>query len=234
MKLTHWLGALVLLASAASAQAEITGTITATSDYDFRGITQSAQDPALQGSLDYAHDSGFYAGAWASNVDFDTQGDIEVDLYAGFAGGETYLWDVGLVWYTYPSSDGELLDFPEIYASLGYKWIEGKIWYSSNFGGISETSYYYEANANFELPAGFGLGLHGGYSDGDYWDVAYGESGYFDYSIGVSYTLGHFDLNLKWVDGSDLKVVDGVPGDFGSSEARAIFSVATTFPWSNE
>jgi len=92
---------------------------------------------------------------------------------------------------------------------------------------------YYEANATFELPANFGIGLHGGYSDGDFWDDSF-DGGYFDYSVGVSYTLGHFDLNLKWVDGSDLKVVDGVPGDFGSSEARAIFSVATTFPWSNE
>jgi len=233
MKLSQGVAAVLLMAIGAVAQAEITGTVTAVSDYDFRGITQTSKDPALQGSIDYAHDSGFYAGAWASNVDFDTKGDIEVDLYAGFAGGETFPWDVGLVWYTYPSSDGELLDFPEIYASLGYKWLEGKIWYSSNFGGASENAIYYEANANFELPAGFGLGLHVGKSDGDYWDTA----DYFDYSVGVTYTLGHFDLGLKWVDGSDLDSTD-VPceswGDASSCEARAIFSVSTTFPWSKE
>lgn len=233
MKLSQGVAAILLMATGAAAQAEITGAVTATSDYDFRGFTQTSQDPALQGSIDYAHDSGFYAGAWASNVDFDTKGDVEVDLYAGFAGGDTYAWDVGLVWYTYPGSDGELLDFPEVYASLGYKWIEGKIWYSSNFGGVSENAMYYEANANFELPAGFGLGLHGGYSDGDYWDIV-NDGGYFDYSVGVSYTLGHFDLNLKWVDGSDADCCEDTPGNVASSEARAIFSVSTSFPWSNE
>ena len=70
MKLTHGLAALVLLASATAANAEVTGTLTAVSDYNWRGVTQTSMDPALQGSIDYAHDSGFYAGAWASNVDF--------------------------------------------------------------------------------------------------------------------------------------------------------------------
>ncbi len=231
MKLSQGVAAILLMAAGAAAQAEISSTVTATSDYDFRGITQTGQDPALQASLDYAHDSGFYAGAWASNVDFDTEGNVEVDLYTGFAGGETFPWDVGMVWYTYPGSDGEILDYPEFYASLGYKWIEGKIWYTSNMWGSSENAMYYEANANFELPANFGLGLHGGYSDGDFWDDNY--DSYFDYSVGVTYTLGHFDLNLKWVDGSDAKAFD-TGSDFSSSEARAIFSVSTTFPWSNE
>ncbi|MEJ2521643.1 MAG: TorF family putative porin, partial [Gammaproteobacteria bacterium] len=55
----------------AAAAAGVSATVTATTDYVFRGITQSAEDPALQGSLDYEADSGFYVGAWASNVDFD-------------------------------------------------------------------------------------------------------------------------------------------------------------------
>ncbi len=232
MKLSHGVAAILLMAAGAAAQAEVTATVTATSDYDFRGITQSAQDPALQASLDYAAAGGFYAGVWASNVDWDADADIEVDLYAGFAGGETYLWDVGIVWYTYPGSD-EVYDFPEVYASLGYKWIEGKIWYSSDFGGgpAGDNAYYYEANANFELPAGLGLGLHAGYSDGDYWEGFE----YTDWSVGLTYTLGHFDLGLKYVDGSDLgEFCENAPGDVGSCEARAIFSVSTTFPWSAE
>lgn len=69
-----------------TAHAGVSGTVTATNDYDFRGISQSATDIALQGSLDWAHDSGFFLGAWASNVDFSSPGadfkeDIEVDLY---------------------------------------------------------------------------------------------------------------------------------------------------------
>jgi hypothetical protein len=50
----------------------------------------------------------------------------------------------------------------------------------------------------------------------------------------VTYALGHFDLGLKYVDGSDLETLDGTPDDVSSSEGVAIFSVATSFPWSSE
>jgi uncharacterized protein (TIGR02001 family) len=233
MKLTHGLAALALSLTAMAAQAEVTGTVTATSDYDFRGITQSSQDPALQGSIDYAHDSGFYAGAWASNVDFGDCCDenIEVDLYAGFSGGETITYDVGLIYYTYPGAED--IDYPEIYAGLGWNWLSGKVWYSNDYGNSGDSAMYYEANGEWELPASFGASAHVGYSDGDFWDNAYGDS-YMDWSVGVTYTLGNFALGLKWIDGSDLEGADGTPGDVGSSEARAVFSVSTSFPWSNE
>jgi hypothetical protein len=56
-----------------------------------------------------------------------------------------------------------------------------------------------------------------------------------DYSIGVTYTLGHFDLGLKWVD-NDLDSGDFLytEGDVFNSEGRAVFSVSTTFPWGGE
>jgi hypothetical protein len=50
----------------------------------------------------------------------------------------------------------------------------------------------------------------------------------------VSRALGNFNLTLKWIDGSDQKALDGTPDDVFSSEARVVFSVATTFPWSSE
>jgi uncharacterized protein (TIGR02001 family) len=136
MKLTQGLAALLLLASAAVANAEVTGTLSAVSDYNWRGVTQTSQDPALQGSIDYAHDSGFYAGVWGSNVDFGDCCDenIETDLYAGFSGGEDVTWDFGIVYYYYPGADD--LDFPEVYAGLGYKWLSGKLSYSSDFGPV--------------------------------------------------------------------------------------------------
>ena len=241
MKFSQGLAAIVLMTSAAVASAEITGTVTVTSDYDFRGVTQTAKDPALQGSIDYAHDSGFYAGIWASNVDFGDCCDenIEIDYYAGFAGGEDLYWDVGIVYYSYPGADS--IDFPELYGALGYKWIEGKIWYSNDFANEGDSAFYYEANGTFELPANFGLTAHVGYSDGDYWKG----SEYTDWSVGVTYALGHFELALRWVDGSDLEDLDdlckpapslcqGIDRDVFSTDAHAIFSVSTTFPWSNE
>ena len=231
MKLTHGLAALSLLALGAAAHADVTGTVTVVSDYDFRGITQTAQDPALQGSIDWTSDTGIYLGAWGSNVDFgdDVDVDIEVDLYGGIRGGEDITWDLGIIWYTY--MDGSEFNYPEIYASVGYKWLSGKLWYSDEFGGVDDNgeAYYIEGNASFPVAeTGLGLTGHIGMSDGDYWDSV---DGYFDWSVGVTYTLGHFNLGLKYIDGSDLEEADGTPDDVFSSEARAVFSVSTTFPW---
>jgi uncharacterized protein (TIGR02001 family) len=233
MKLTQGMAALVLLTSAAVAHAEFSSTVTATTDYDWRGVTQTAHNPALQGSLDYASDMGFHAGAWASNVDFGG-GDpnIEIDLYAGWGGGETFPWDVGIVYYTYAGESS--FNFPDIYGSLGWEWITGKISYSWDFAGTSETAFYYEGNIDYPLPANFSLLGHLGYSDGDGIEAAYGQDNYMDWSAGLGYTWGHFDFALKWVDGEDLETLRGTPHDISSTEARAIFSVSTTFPWKND
>ena len=136
MRLSQSLAALAMMASASIAHAQLSGTVTVVSDYDFRGITQTAQDPALQGSIDWASDSGLYLGAWASNIDFGNSfdADIEVDLYAGFSGGEDVAWDVGFIYYAYPGESDA--DFQELYASVTYSFLTGKIWYSDEFGGF--------------------------------------------------------------------------------------------------
>lgn len=244
MKLIHGLAAIVLMGSAAMAQAEVTGTVTAVSDYRFRGVSLTSKDPALQGSIDWASEGGFYAGAWASNIDYGNafDGNIELDLYGGFA-GETeggLGYDVGLVWYLYPDSDGsaskfEIKDYPELYAGVTYKFLEGKVWYSNDNSGSDEDSFYLEGNASFELPASFALNLHAGYYWGDYFDSPdsdFKDSDYMDYSIGVGYTLGNFDLELKWMDNT---LDDGdyyyTETDEFNVEDAVVFSVATTFPW---
>jgi uncharacterized protein (TIGR02001 family) len=232
MKLTHGLAAVGLMTFAAvAAHAEVTGTVTAVSDYDFRGISLSSKDPALQGSIDYAHDSGFYAGAWASNIDYgdDVDGDLEVDLYFGLAGGdeEGLGWDIGLVYYVYPGAD-DIDDYPEIYAGLTYRNFEFKQWYTHDYGGTELDGFYTEANASFDLMENLSLGLHVGYNFGD----AFEDTEYFDYSVGLAYTLGNFELGLKYVD-TDLGRGDFLHSDqhVFNSEGRAIFWISTTFPW---
>lgn len=228
------LAALGLAAAAGAANAGVSSTVTLTNDYDFRGITQTAQDPALQASLDFATDSGWYIGAWGSNVDFGPADvDLEIDLYTGFSGtSEGGLgYDAGIIYYAYP--DESDFDYLEIYGSLSYSWFKGKLWYSNDFGGDSTSgdtpAYYLEGNATVPLPNNFSVLGHVGYSAGDYWDDL--DSEYFDYSVGVGYTAGNFNLALKWIDGSDLESADGTAGDVLSSESRVVFSIATTFPW---
>jgi uncharacterized protein (TIGR02001 family) len=222
-----------LLAFAGVASAELSGTVTAVSDYDFRGASQTAKDPAIQGSLDFSTEAGWYIGAWASNVDFgpDVAADYEVDLYTGFSGGEEdgLGWDVGFIYYAYP--DDSDLNYPEIYGKLSYGMFSGGLFYSNDWVNSDESSLY--ATADVSVPVGeTGLSIdgHAGYSFSGFWSDV--DSEYVDYSIGVGYTLGRFDLALKYVD---TTLDDGdfwfSGEDVNNTEGRAIFSISTTFPW---
>jgi uncharacterized protein (TIGR02001 family) len=237
-----------LLSVAGATQAGVTSTWTLTNDYDFRGISQTAGDPAIQGSVDYAHASGWYVGAWGSNIDFGVPsgGDLdnpklELDVYTGFTktldSGLSY--DVGGVYYSYPEES--TFNYLELYGGMGFTAksglsIKGKLFYSPDFGGDftpgDTPAEYLGGDLTIPLPANFSILGHVGYSFGDYWDdlkdAGAGDK-YFDYSVGVGYTAGKFSLAAKWIDGSDLKESDGL--QYFSSESRVVVSVATTFPW---
>lgn len=235
MRNVRLLAALGWLTAAGAANAGVSSTWTLTNDYDFRGFSQSAKDPAVQASLDFATDSGWYVGAWASNVDFgEADVDYEVDLYTGFSGGaeDGLGYDVGVIYYAYP--DDSDANFIEAYGSLSYQWFKGKLWYSNDFGGDNTTgdtsAIYVEANATVPLPADFSILLHAGLSTGDYWDDINGDD-VIDYSVGVGYTVNKFNLALKYVD-TDTDVVE--EDDVFNNEGRVIFSIATTFPWGDE
>ncbi len=62
-------------------------SVALTTDYVWRGISQTNNDPAIQGQFDLSHESGFYIGAWASNVEFadGSKTSLELDAYAGFS-----------------------------------------------------------------------------------------------------------------------------------------------------
>jgi uncharacterized protein (TIGR02001 family) len=233
MRILKILTATCLLGAAAAANAGITSTWTATNDYDFRGFTQTALDPALQGSLDYAHDSGFYAGLWLSNVKFAEsgyKGDLERDFYVGFTNkfAEDWTYDVGIIDYTY---NQHVYDYLEVYGSLAYGWFKGKFFYSPDFGGDytsgNTPAQYIQLDATVPLPANFSILAHVGHSWGDYWATSY-----TDYSIGAGYTIGKFSLALKYID-TDTSVSDGsrITSDVFNNEGRVVFTVATTFPW---
>ena len=103
--------------SGAGNQFELSATAALTSDYVFRGLSQTSQEPAIQGSFDASYGI-FYAGVWASNIDFGNN--IEIDWYGGIASDWNGLgYDVGAIWYTYPGSNGGL-DYVEIKTGLSY------------------------------------------------------------------------------------------------------------------
>ncbi len=230
-----WLAATALLPTPLFA--ELSSTWTATSDYVFRGISQTAEDPALQGSIDFEGDSGGYVGLWGSNVDFDDccNEDIELNWYAGYAPefGDDFSLDMGIIYYNYPgASDG--LDYGEVYFGAGWRWLDATYYYTDNFFGIGEPAWYVDANASFDLPLGLWLGLHAGYTDGDALDEEFaddtGLEEYADWSVALGRSIGNFDLEVGYYD-TDL---DGDFKDTGGANAnddRIVFSVTTTFPW---
>lgn len=104
------------------ALAEFSANVALTTDYVWRGVSQTKGDPAIQGSFDYAHDSGFYAEVWASNASFvdDSETDIEINYYGGYSReyDSGFNWDVSANIYKYPSSSIETSH--EFFLVLGY------------------------------------------------------------------------------------------------------------------
>jgi uncharacterized protein (TIGR02001 family) len=226
-----------LLALSGVSQAQFSSTWTAVSDYDFRGYSQSAKDPALQGSADYAFgDSGFSIGAWASNVDFDGyDGDVELDLYANYVGSinDTFSWTAGLTRYMYPGSDAsfgaaEIGEYFEGYVGFNAGAFSFKQWYSNDFYEVDESAQYTEVNYTLPIGEKFSLALHAGYSWGDYWDAVGDEV--VDYALQGNFTAGHFTLFGKFT-GTDASGPLKVKTDSGNNEPRILVGVMTTFPW---
>jgi uncharacterized protein (TIGR02001 family) len=242
MKLFKTLALLTgLLALSGVSQAQFSSTVTAVSDYDFRGYTQTAKDPALQASADYAFgESGFAIGAWASNVDFSNPGaeidaDIELDLYAGYTGtiNDTFSWTAGFVGYTYPSSD-DVKDYVEVYAGFAAGNFGFKQWYADKYFGGDFSAMYTEANYTQPIGEKFSLAFHAGYAWGDYWDAfgdATGESGpLVDYAVQGNFTAGNFTIFAKFT-GTDASGLQKETRDGNNNESRVLLGVMTTFPW---
>ena len=137
----------------------VTGNVALTTDYVFRGVSQTDESPAIQGGFDAAFgNTGFYAGAWASNINFGTGGsNLELDLYGGykFALGPVAM-DVGVLGYFYPgaSDDAAELDYYEAYAKPSIALTDqftlgGGVYWSPEFTGESGDGLYVEVNGAY-------------------------------------------------------------------------------------
>ncbi|ALN61420.1 hypothetical protein GLA29479_535 [Lysobacter antibioticus] len=190
--------------AATTAHAGTSGSVSLTSDYLFRGVSQNNQNPALQGGIEYAHDSGFYVGAWGSNVSWlsdtvvigdDISNSLELDGYVGYRGkaGELFSYDVGVLTYYYPGdypSGFNSPDTTEIYlggtlapsetVSVGLKYSYAV---TDLFGyADSDGSGYLDANLNWIFQPGWTLNVHGGKQ----WIEHNKDFEYADWKVGVT------------------------------------------------
>lgn len=221
-----------LLALSGVSQAQFSSTWTAVSDYDFRGWSQSAKNPALQASADYAvGETGFSMGVWASNVDFDIDEDLEVDVYANYAAeiNDTVAFTAGGTWYEYPMGN-DLSGYPEFYIGLNAGNFSFKQWYSNDFYALGDGAQYSEINYTQPIGEKFALVFHAGYSWGDYWESGPGLGELIDYSVQANFTAGSFTIFAKFT-GTDADDDQEVTGDVLNNEPRGLIGVMTTFPW---
>ena len=213
-RLTVASGVLTLgLLAASVAHAEVSGTLTLTSDYLFRGISQTDEKPALQGGLEWAHDSGVYAGAWGSSIswlsdsDPDISSQVELDAYLGIRGdfGDSGVgWDVGAVHYWYPGSypaGFNKADTTELYAGLSWSVLGAKYSYAvTDLFGIPDS----DGSSNLDVTVGWefvpGWSFNG--AVGKQWVAGTaGTATYAFWSAGVSKAFDNgFDLALAWND----------------------------------
>lgn len=219
-----------LLALSGVSQAQFSSTWTAVSDYDFRGFSQSAKDPALQASADYAFgESGFAIGAWASNVDFGSgnDADIELDVYASYTGkiNDTFSWVVGINRYNYPGSD-DTGEYNEYYGGFSAGNFGFKQWWSDALFDGPDSGLYSEANYTQPIGDKFSLAFHAGYAWGDAWE----DHEIFDYAVQGNFTAGNFTIFAKFT-GTDASGADKIKTDANNNEPRVLLGVTTTFPW---
>jgi uncharacterized protein (TIGR02001 family) len=212
-------------AQAAGTKAEpaftFTGNLTIATDYRFRGFTQTDYQPAIQGGVDFSHQSGFYLGNWNSNVSSTLYNGapIEMDFYGGwkttFDNGIGL--DVGVIYYYYPGT-GEYnpaFEADNFEAYIGASWgpLSVKYYYSfTDFFGLNsdalgltgqkidtEGSYYLDFNIAYPIAEGFTLVGHAGWQTVENYEKLGGVSDdVWDYKLGVTYDI----MASGWVVGA--------------------------------
>ncbi len=204
---------------------EVEANIALSTDYVFRGFSQTDENPAISGGFDYAFDSGFYLGTWASNVDFGDDTSTEIDLYVGYAFDLTDFisLDLSAVQFIYPD-ETDSLNYEEYIASLGFGDASVGVVYSPEYLGFDTSAVILNAGYSLGVTDSISLDFNVGYTklDDETKGLIYeGSDDYLDYSIGLTVPFGGVDLSLVGygTDVSDEKLADD----------RAVFSISKSF-----
>lgn len=190
------------IAGVGAANAETTASVSMTTDYVFRGITQTDNGPAIQGSFDWSQDM-VYAGAWASNVDdFGVDASMELDLYVGLTPTTGPVsWDLALVGYFYPGAvdDGFESDYFEgiVGASIDVSEqfsVGAEAAFTPEYFGDSGEALYLGVNGAFAFNDATSVSAEFGNQDFDL------GGDYDTWNLGVSHAMHGFGIDLRYHD----------------------------------
>jgi uncharacterized protein (TIGR02001 family) len=210
-------------AAAPASPFTVTGGATLTSDYRFRGISQTNKRFAIQGTFGVSHESGLYVGTWGSSIDDYVAGgsDQEIDLYAGYK----HTWagtavDMGVLYYYYPGSGGGNTDFFEPYINAShsfgpigvkvggnFSWKQKALAYTSAKTLVSHSKgdgFYGYGELSAAIPnTGLTVTGHLGHSfERNY--ITFGTQ-YTDWSVTAAYTWKALTFSAAYVDTTGKK-----------------------------
>ena len=215
------LAALAIPGVAMAADSPFSSNVSLTTNYLYRGISQTGGGPAIQGGFDYANPNGVYVGVWGSSISWVGDGGLasgagtELDTYFGYGGSvtEDVSYDVGFLRYNYPGNYAPNLapfakaDTNEIYGKIGWKWISLK--YSDSLGdtfGLSKAggTSYIDLSASYDVAeAGITLGAHYGKqtykgASADAQKAGGTDPSYSDYNVSVSKDFSGYGVTAMY------------------------------------
>jgi len=207
-------------------------TLTGTSDYVFRGISQSDNEPAIQGSANIGYGI-FYAGIWMSSVDFKDDAQIEADYYAGIKptwGPATF--DFGVLYYDYPGySDLVDNEYLELKASVSGEILKnltatGTLYYHPDYNG--REYLVYEGGLAYALPKTwiFDPSLSGQVGHYD-WD--HGGTDYTYWNAGLSLAVDKLTFDFRYWD-SEFDTTDCPMTTVSACDEKFVFSATLALP----
>lgn len=194
---------------------ELSACVTFATQYRFRGVTQTDEEPTVQGGIDYSHDSGVYFGIWGSNVDFNDSDEahMELDVFGGYKYQLDCLTiDLGAIAYIYPGAASSLdYDFVEVLLAVSYDFdklfsLTGSLNYSPDYFGSSGHSFYPKLAVSVPLFCQLSLGAHVGYQAIEH-NQAFGLPDYFDWGVFVELEVLELTFKLEYID-TDISSAD--------------------------
>ena len=208
-----------------------TGNVALTSDYVFRGLSQTWNGPAIQGGMDWDTGTGFHFGFWGSSLNFKDggQASVETDLYGGYAGKiDNFTYDAGFIYYWYPGALGSLnYDLWEVYGKAGYDFgpaaVSAGVNYSPDNFGATGTAVYY--NVGLAIPVTDKLSVTGALG---YWDLKAPIANQTDWNVGAKFNVNNwFTVDARYYD-TNTKGGCVVVGK-KTCDAKAVFSISRSF-----
>jgi len=217
--------AAVLAATIATpSMADVSANVAASSNYVWRGVTQTSNKSAVSGGIDYSNDSGIYAGTWASNVDVGN----ELDLYFGY-GAETngIAYDAGYIYYAYTGNGNANNDFGEINVNASMGMFSAGLAYTVNSGKGNNNAAFDTGDIYYHLGAG------GDLQDDWSWSVLYG---YYSFNADsssnkISYAHGQASVSKSAGDMGDFtfSLSGAEQTSISNNDTKAIVSWAKSF-----